>query len=96
MKQTAVQWLLNEFASKFDIIKNNLPYIQDVVEKAREMERQQMIEMHDKGFDSVEQLNGEFAIEFAEWIRVCKMKGRPYDFENTKELLVIYKKEKGL
>jgi hypothetical protein len=38
----------------------------------------------------------DFAIGFAEWIRVCKMKGRPYDFENTKELLEIYKEEKGL
>jgi hypothetical protein len=37
-----------------------------------------------------------FAIDFAEWIRVCKLKGRPYDFENTQELLVIYKEEKDL
>jgi len=38
----------------------------------------------------------EFAIGFADWIRVCKLKGRPYDFDNIKELLEIYKKEKGL
>ena len=38
----------------------------------------------------------DFAIGFADWIRVCKLKGRPYDFENVKELLEIYKKEKGL
>jgi len=38
----------------------------------------------------------EFAIAFADWIRVCKLKGRPYDFENTKELLEIYKDEKDL
>jgi hypothetical protein len=38
----------------------------------------------------------EFAVGFADWIRVCKLKGRPYDFENIKELLEIYKKEKGL
>jgi hypothetical protein len=38
----------------------------------------------------------EFAIGFADWIRVCKLKGRPYDFENIKELLEIYKNEKGL
>ena len=38
----------------------------------------------------------EFAIGFAEWIRVCKLKRRPYNFENTKELLTIYKNEKGL
>jgi hypothetical protein len=38
----------------------------------------------------------DFAFGFADWIRVCKLKGRHYDFENTKELLEIYKKEKGL
>jgi hypothetical protein len=38
----------------------------------------------------------EFAIGFANWIRVCKLKGRPYDFENIKELLIIYKEEKEL
>ncbi len=43
-----------------------------------------------------EKIADEFAIGFAEWIRVCKLKGRPYDFENTQELLVIYKEEKDL
>jgi hypothetical protein len=43
-----------------------------------------------------EQEADEFAIGFAKWIRVCKLKGRPYDFENIKELLEIYKEEKGL
>ena len=37
-----------------------------------------------------------FAIRFADWIRVCKLKGRPYDFENIQELLVIYKTEINL
>jgi hypothetical protein len=43
-----------------------------------------------------EKITDEFAIGFADWIRVCKMKGRFYDFENTQELLEIYKEEKGL
>jgi hypothetical protein len=43
-----------------------------------------------------EKIAAEFAIGFADWIRVCKLKGRPYDFENIKELLEIYKNEKGL
>ena len=43
-----------------------------------------------------EQAADEFAIGFADWIRVCKLKGRPYDFENIKELLEIYKDEKDL
>ena len=43
-----------------------------------------------------EQVADEFAIGFADWIRVCKLKQRPYNFDNIKELLEIYKEEKGL
>ena len=43
-----------------------------------------------------EKIAEEFAIGFADWIRVCKLKGRPYDFVNIKELLEIYKDEKDL
>ena len=43
-----------------------------------------------------EKIADEFAIGFVDWIRVCKLKGRPYDFENIKELLEIYKDEKDL
>ena len=46
--------------------------------------------------EECEKIADEFAIGFANWIRVCKLKGRPYDFENIKELLIIYKEEKGL
>jgi hypothetical protein len=49
-------------------------------------------ELRDKCIEITE----SFSICFADWIRVCKLKGRPYDFENVKELLEIYKKEKGL
>jgi hypothetical protein len=38
----------------------------------------------------------KFASEFADWIRVCKLKGRGYDFDNIEELLKTYKEEKGL
>ena len=38
----------------------------------------------------------EFAIGFNDWIRVCKLKGRPYDFEKVNKLLETYKEEKGL
>jgi hypothetical protein len=41
-------------------------------------------------------LADNYAIEFAEWIRVCKLKGRSYDFDNIEELLTIYKEEKRL
>jgi hypothetical protein len=46
--------------------------------------------------EECEKIADDFAIGFADWIRVCKLKGRPYDFDNTKELLTIYKEEKGL
>ena len=46
--------------------------------------------------EECEKIADEFAIGFADWIRVCKLKGRPYDFDNIKELLEIYKDEKGL
>lgn len=43
-----------------------------------------------------EQVAEDFAIDFADWIRVCKLKGRSYDFDNIKQLLQIYKQEKQL
>jgi hypothetical protein len=43
-----------------------------------------------------EQVADEFAIEFADWVRVCKLKQRPYDFDDVKKLLEIYKDEKNL
>jgi hypothetical protein len=50
----------------------------------------------DKVINSQEVIADEFAIGFAEWIRVCKLKGRSYDFDNIEELLTIYKEEKEL
>jgi hypothetical protein len=38
----------------------------------------------------------DYAVEFADWVRVCKMKGRGYDFDDVKQLLEIYKDEKDL
>ena len=43
-----------------------------------------------------EKVTDEFAIGFADWIRVCKLKCRPYDFDNIERLLIIYKEEKRL
>ena len=43
-----------------------------------------------------EKIADDFAIGFADWIRVCKMKGRGYDFDDVKQLLEIYKDEKDL
>jgi hypothetical protein len=96
MKQTAVEWLdsqldfLHKCMSECDRI--------NLFEQAKEMEKQQMIEMHDKGFDSVEQLNDKFAIEFAAWVanRIRYDNAKLYFRHSAKELLEIYKEEKGL
>ena len=37
--KTAVEYIVEELSIRFDIVSNNLPYIQDVVEKAKEMEQ---------------------------------------------------------
>lgn len=43
-----------------------------------------------------EKVADDFAIDFADWIRVCILKRRGYDFENIEKLLEIYKEEKDL
>ena len=43
-----------------------------------------------------EKIADDSAIGFADWTRVCKLKQRPYDFEDIKKLLEIYKEEKDL
>jgi len=108
MKQTAVEWLANEFYEKLEV-KGDGALFNDLVNQAKKIEKQQMIEMHDKGFDSVEQLNDDFAIEFAEWCVIRKVsffddteQGMIFTVDlyktkyTTKELLQIYKIEKGL
>ena len=93
MRQTAVEWLVEQLKEL------NTPRTwTEIINQAKEMEKQQMIEMHDKGFDSVEQLNDEFAIEFAAWVanRIRYDNAKLYFRHSAKELLEIYKKEKGL
>ncbi len=84
MKQTAVEWLedcLTEQYPNGKFVWNTRADIEALFKQAKEMEKQQ---------------KDEFAIVFAKWIKVCKLKGRPYNFENIKELLEIYKQEKDL
>jgi predicted Zn-dependent peptidase len=89
MKQTAVEWLVEQFQEW-----NSPRKWKEIIDQAKQMEKQQMIEMHDKGFDSVEQLNDEFAIEFLNWYA---MHGSWIEENLTSiQLLEIYKKEKGL
>jgi hypothetical protein len=95
MKETAVEWLEKRFEKFLAYYEGHhkaemysIHQLSNDFDQAKEMEKRQMIEMHDKGFDSVEQLNDEFAIEFAEWLT--------YNRENNytksiKELLEIFK-----
>ena len=111
MKQTAVEWLedcLTEKHSNGSFVWNTRADLEALFKQAKKLEKQKMIEMHDKGFDSVEQLNDEFAIEFAEFCSKYRDKNRNIygemlhatskydDTYTTKELLEIYKKEKEL
>ncbi len=59
-------------------------------EDAKKIENQKLIEMHDKGFDSVKQLNDDYAIDFARWCDENVFEGESY-----KEALFQFKKEKG-
>ena len=90
---TAVEWLIEQTRTpEWHSLKRG-----DIIEQAKEMEKQQLIEMHDKGFDSVQQLNDDYAIEFAEWININYFVYNTWDqSKTTKELLEIFKKENGL
>lgn len=65
-------------------------------EDAKKIENQKLIEMHDKGFDSVKQLNDDYAIDFAEWYHSANNNEyHLYPNLNIGEHLKIFKKEKG-
>lgn len=66
-------------------------------EDAKKIENQKLIEMHDKGFDSIKQLNDDYAIDFAEWYHSANNNEyHLYPNLNIGEHLKIFKKEKGL
>ena len=103
-KQTAVEWLVEQFDTfEFMYCDRNR-----IIKQAKKLENELKIEMFDKGFDSVQQLNDEYAIEFAEWFNRfvqyydTVQSIRYYNYLNGNkvytnlELLQIFKKEKGL
>ena len=102
---TAVEWLVEQIDGLDTATSYH--YFKEKIEQAKEMEKQKLIEMHDKGFDSVKQLNDEYAIEFAEWVEkltpiqrvsVWSKNGQIKGLFNmdNEQLLEIFKKEKGL
>jgi len=46
--------------------------------------------------EKFEDFGDDYAIEFAEWCNELRMHGQGYYEKTTKELLEIFKKEKGL
>jgi hypothetical protein len=87
MKQTAVEWLFEELHSieKFknydDSVKGYLLHKINSHKQAKEIERQQQ---------------DEFAIGFKDWCNINEGRVNYSQNHNTKELLQIYKKEKGI
>ena len=65
-------------------------------QKFEQYAKQEVWENKNYNAEECVEIADEFAIGFTDWIRVCKLKGRPYDFDNTKKLLEIYKDEKDL
>ena len=52
MKQTAVEFLVDEFKEK--LIGNNVPeWVEKIIQQAKEMEKEQIIEAHDEGNNNV-------------------------------------------
>ena len=61
MKQTAVEWLIEEY---FGGMENCTPDFRYHIEQAKEMEKEQIIEARNNGFmASGEGWNGEYGIE---------------------------------
>jgi uncharacterized protein YuzE len=113
---TAVEWLVDKILVEVDKCDDEgniigIDYwnaykgcvnLLEYVNKAKRLEKQQLIEMHDKGFDSVQQLNDDYAISFALFLSTeCETNGDKdgwwfYNktWKTTNELLEIFKKEK--
>ena len=91
---TAVEWLEKEFV-KLEHTIGIHHKMYELLEQAKEMEKQQLIEMHDKGFDSVQQFNDDYVIEFARWYRSANNNEyHLYPNLNIEEHLKIFKKER--
>ena len=89
MKQSAVEWLSNEFYEKLEV-KGDGALFNDLVNQAKEMEKEQQ---------------DELAIEFLKWVVSPETSDLLHDLQivgeidiniTPEKLLEIYKKEKGL
>lgn len=89
---TAVEWLEKEFV-KLEHTIGIHHKMYELLEQAKEMEKQQLIEMHDKGFDSVQQFNDDYVIEFTQWV-LDRFTFKDYIHKELSELLEIFKKER--
>ena len=90
---TAVEWLEKEFVKLEHTIGVHYK-MYELLERAKKIEKQQLIEMHDKGFDSVQQLNDDYAIEFAKFYKMANNNEyHLYPNSSIEEHLEIFKKE---
>jgi hypothetical protein len=95
MKQLAVEWLVEQF-KEYDVEDSSTTYVIEIPSWILKIKELQAKETEQKQKD-------DFAIGFAEWTHnlrsVCKKDNSEYNkWKNisNKELLEIYKKEKGL
>lgn len=58
MKETAVEWLSNELYEKFEMRGDGLLY-DEILDQAKEMERQQIIDAYDNGNRSFFEKSGK-------------------------------------
>jgi hypothetical protein len=87
MNQSAVEWLFEESDIPLEKFDNHEDYVKEylsrplrILKKAKKMERK---------------LQDYLAIGFAKWLVIKYNEDVIYDKYSTKELLEIYKKEKG-
>jgi hypothetical protein len=86
MKQTAVEWIVNEIQTKYD--KSFVEFYGAEIEQAKEIEKQQQDEFAIGFLDFAKN-----ETDYDSWDSKFDYKGVLY---TSKELLEIYKKEKGL
>ena len=65
-------------------------------EKFEQFTEQKSYDKKNYNAEECEQIADDYAIEFAEWKDEARLYNEVYSMNNTKELLEMFKKEKGL
>ena len=83
---------LEDLKKAMEYLKREIEHIMTLKEKFAEFAKQESWENENKNAEECELIADEYAIEFAEW---C-LNYVPENIVTSKELLEIFKKEKGL